>query len=1554
MSELIAIAGVDDEVSSHVIFFHGLGGRPHNTWQSSTEPNVCWLRWLAEDIEGLAVWTVGYYAAVSRWRGSAMHLTDRATNLLERILVEPRIRTGEITLIGHSLGGLVIKQLLRTAESLARNREDAANFIRRVRRVAFLATPHSGAGLASWGDLFRIVIRPSAATACLVRNDPNLRDLNQWYREWYDAQGVANLVLVESQPARIIGTIVKPDSSDPGLSSRPISIDANHVTICKPQDRSSEVYMYIRNFIARQTDTAPNDPVLEVAKENSNQLKVLNDTTQEGFSRLNKAISDQGEKTADILAGRLKYIPPPFSSPNLKYPKEIVDNLIEKDLSIMRRARFFEEFPRFEHSLRLTEKILNGEFEGGSAAVRSRALAWCSRVLAFGDNGDTSDEFLIRAKQLGDGPEITIAEAFRASAKGDLEGALSKLADIDSPSVRSAAFLIVTNHKEAFAAVEWLSSVKFRFSDLDSDGKFVLIAKTLELGRWDTALGYANALHEDDFRQAPILFHAAAMANLVQAIPDELRSVVPQQVPFEASIFPLASDETSLRHRRKAQALFQELAFAMQEIGCVKVANMAEDYALWLELRDQKCQDSGHEKLQVSMRGPEHSLRRLHLAMQFGLKVDLAAVEREIDRRTALSGGKSPDAALARFSLALNQESPKDVVDYIDRHRAQLQEHLGKERISHFEIKMLAQAGLPERAEERLATLVHEGLSEPAQKYLRRIISEATETDPIEALKARFERHGDFVDLVDLVRLLEKRRDWAQLCLFGSILFERTKALSDAERLAMALDVTGRYRDLATLLRRYPEFLEQSDNLQALWCWSLYRDGSLLESAAALKKLRAKRDHPADRTLTINLLVNSGDWEGLLPFIETEWANREKREVSDLMRTAHLAYSAGSLRAKDLVYQAVNKAADNAGILMAAYFLASRAGWEDDEEVSKWLLKAAALSDESGPVHKMSIKDLLDQAPEWNRREVDTWQEVYGGNLPLCLAASVLNKSLVDIFLLPALANPYEPDPRRRALVPAYSGVRESLPCDYRVVAMDATALLTLGVFGLLEEAFTYFDRVVIPHSTLAWLFEEKQKVAFHQPSRVRNASRLRDLLANGALKPFNSSMGIDADLAAEVGEELASLIAEASAGDSGDETQRLVIRPSPVHRVGFLMNEEADLSLYYSRLCSCSSVVNKLKQKGQLTASEESRARSYLSLHEKQWPYQPEISDGAVLYLDSISVTYLQHTGLLEKLRPAGLEAYVSKSTIEEVDALLRYNHFASKVIKVIETIRNFLAAGISKRTIKLGQMPGLDQAEEHKLRDHPGLELIVELIDLAKDVEAIVIDDRSLNKHRNCNSGSSQAPILTTLDLLDGLHLKGNITLNQMLDCRTELRRADYLFIPVKNEELEHHLSAATVVNGRLVETAELRAIRENLLRICMSRFLQIPNEAPWLNAIMQTFTDTLTAQWRPEIDEATARARSEWLLELLDRRGWAHCLEGNVNLGVVELWHGVQVWSLLSASANIAPDTKERYFRWIDERVLTNINEEDPEVYSWILKRAKEFIAHVARADTLKEIE
>lgn len=1273
------------------------------------------------------------------------------------------------------------------------------------------------------------------------------------------------------------------------------------------------------------------------------QLEALIDNTQENklqildaVSSLHKSVLEQGENIAEKVTLAVNANPTP--SPFQRYPKELVNSAIDDCLSVILRARFIVGFNVQEQSLMLAEKIRGGEFEGGSDDVKSRALAWCARFLANGDHGTISDELIILARQLGRGPEITVAEAFRISATGKSRDALCKLANIDFPSSRSAAFMIVSNHNNAATSIEWLSKSGISFDNLDADGKFFLISKHLELCHWAKALEYANAIVEDDYKQSPVLLQTVAIAHLVQAIPEGFKSVDLRQMLFQAGNLHLASNDAALNNRKKAQELFSKFASVAKEFGCVDTANFAEDTTLWLELCDPVDHGRGLQKLQASMRNPAHSLRRLPLALQFGVKLDINAVEQEIDRQTALSGGKSQVAAMARFALMFIQRDPKAVVSYIDRHRTQLQEYLEKKSLDIIEIEMLAQAGCTQQAEERFKGLFDNGLLESEKKRLQRIIAESTGSDPVEARKELFQSSGQINDLINLVNLLEKQNEQVQLCHYGLLLFERTKSLVDAERLALALNNTNQHSELKTFLRNYPDLISQSDNLQLLWCWVLYRDGLLTEAATELENLRVSRDNPNDRILSVNLAIAQGDWDALQMYVESEWINREKRNADELMKTAQLAQIIGSQRAKELLFAAASKGANSAHILAAAYFLASSAGWENDEVVAEWLRGAATLSDDSGPIKKMSIRDIVEQAPDWNRRQTSAWSQLQSGSLPIFGTAHLLNRTLIDLFLLPALANPSETDPRRRSLVPAYSGVRQPQPSNYRVVAMDATALLTLGYLGLLEIACSTFEQIVIPHTTLGWLFEEKQKVTFHQPSRIRDASKIRHLLATGALIKFNGKAEINSDLAAEIGEELASFIAEAQVEDI-DERQKLVIRSSPVHRVGSLMDEEADLLPYYPYICSCLAVVKKLKQKGQLTAVEERRAQSYLNLNEREWPSEPIISDGAVLYLDDLSVTYLQHVGVLEKLQAGGFEVYVSSQEIKEVNSLLGYEQISSEVVRIIESVRSVISAGIKTGNVKVGQMPQKIEANETmQLMHHPTFAVC----QLSKDVEAVIVDDRFINQHCQIPD-AAHTPVLTTFDLLESLHLSEAITSEQKFEYRTSLRRAGYIFVPITMDELQYYLSNTEVIVGALVETAELKAIRENLLSIRMSHFLQLPNEALWISSIMQVFSHTLKAQWSPEIDIEKANARSEWLLKQLDLRGWAHCFSGEGGMNILVNGYGTQIMALLFPPSDVPLEIEEKYLAWVEEAILAKLRENDSEIYDFLVARANELITN-----------
>ncbi len=252
MSRNIHVATWSGAPRASVIFVHGLGGHAYDTWRRAADDGSFWPLWLAEDVEGLTVDTLAYEAAPSNWLGTSMALQDRAVNVLKGLLSSPGLRDGPVAFICHSLGGLIVKQMLLDLDRQKGRRPEAAALLDRVTQVIFVATPHTGSRKGSLLDRLRFLAWPSAIARTLVANDPALRAINVSYRGLAQERNgsLRHLVLYETRGTQA-GMIVDEASADPGLPGRPpIPIDADHIRIAKPADRGSMLYALVRDFVS--------------------------------------------------------------------------------------------------------------------------------------------------------------------------------------------------------------------------------------------------------------------------------------------------------------------------------------------------------------------------------------------------------------------------------------------------------------------------------------------------------------------------------------------------------------------------------------------------------------------------------------------------------------------------------------------------------------------------------------------------------------------------------------------------------------------------------------------------------------------------------------------------------------------------------------------------------------------------------------------------------------------------------------------------------------------------------------------------------------------------------------------------------------------------------------------------------------------------------------------------------------------------------------------------------------------------------------------------------
>jgi predicted alpha/beta hydrolase family esterase len=296
-SQLHKIANCDraDRIGD-VIFVHGLMGDARGTWhpQGKKDDKQSWLFWLGQDLPDIGIWSIDYEVEPSAWLGNAMPLTDRATNILELLNVND-IGDRPIIFVTHSLGGLLVKQMFRTASD--RQDKEWKNIVKKTRGIVFLATPHSGSNIANWVDYIgNILLRKTVSFEELKGSSHQLLDLNIWFRERFSELNIGVGVYYEEEKlsfSKLFGIIRLPGivivgatSADPGIPGVKLTaLDGNHITICRPDSKVRTVYLGVKKLIEKwfstQLNNASSDSKSEqVQTENIQNVLYGNEGTQ--------------------------------------------------------------------------------------------------------------------------------------------------------------------------------------------------------------------------------------------------------------------------------------------------------------------------------------------------------------------------------------------------------------------------------------------------------------------------------------------------------------------------------------------------------------------------------------------------------------------------------------------------------------------------------------------------------------------------------------------------------------------------------------------------------------------------------------------------------------------------------------------------------------------------------------------------------------------------------------------------------------------------------------------------------------------------------------------------------------------------------------------------------------------------------------------------------------------------------------------------------------------------------------------------------------------------
>jgi len=128
-----------------------------------------------------------------------MPLADRGTAILEELANEG-IGERPVVFIAHSMGGILVKQILRHATSFGVDRWES--IASRTAGVAFVATPHSGADLAGFAEIARLLLRTNEQVGELRAHHPRLRELHAWFLNFLGERKVVCRTFCETRELR--------------------------------------------------------------------------------------------------------------------------------------------------------------------------------------------------------------------------------------------------------------------------------------------------------------------------------------------------------------------------------------------------------------------------------------------------------------------------------------------------------------------------------------------------------------------------------------------------------------------------------------------------------------------------------------------------------------------------------------------------------------------------------------------------------------------------------------------------------------------------------------------------------------------------------------------------------------------------------------------------------------------------------------------------------------------------------------------------------------------------------------------------------------------------------------------------------------------------------------------------------------------------------------------------------------------------------------------------------------------------------------------------------
>ncbi|KAL8166032.1 hypothetical protein V2J09_007531 [Rumex salicifolius] len=255
-----------------VVFVHGLRGGPFKSWRisedkSSTKSGLVekidqeagkqgtfWPgEWLSADFPHARLFSLKYKSSLTQWSGASLPLQEVSSMLLEK-LIAAGIGSRPVVFVTHSMGGLVVKQMLHQARE-----QNLDHLVNSTAGVVFYSCPHFGSRLADMPWRMGLVLRPAPTIGELRSGSPRLVELNEFIRQRHKRGFLNVLSFCETKVTPIVEgyggwafrmEIVPIESAYPGYGDIVLE-STDHINSCKPLSKDDPSYTEILDFLRK-------------------------------------------------------------------------------------------------------------------------------------------------------------------------------------------------------------------------------------------------------------------------------------------------------------------------------------------------------------------------------------------------------------------------------------------------------------------------------------------------------------------------------------------------------------------------------------------------------------------------------------------------------------------------------------------------------------------------------------------------------------------------------------------------------------------------------------------------------------------------------------------------------------------------------------------------------------------------------------------------------------------------------------------------------------------------------------------------------------------------------------------------------------------------------------------------------------------------------------------------------------------------------------------------------------------------------------------------------